>query len=515
MGEARRKRLLLKKKELKLSHANTKVESAFAKLVELRRKYTEVTRPWRKHLEAFANEVGPTIFPKDSSAIAKFLLSKSDYIVDVVGKNVSRVDTASMLAALLDPYVKQHVKPLKRGLEILHAAVERNIADADVHADDCARPTTFRDVAHTLDIIFAERMLSKERLPGVYVPFEEIDWAKHMTPDDAMRLAKGAARLFAMSEESLQGAAAQARDSFNALGAASNRAFIAFASDSPADMLAAIRTRARVTKDHIVLQDIFDACLHVITQVARNKGESEAHCYAFALAKMIVREETITEGEILAAVSNALPPVAIDDNDDIMMRNEAALTGAAREARILFSALDDRYRNELIQWADTLEPDKIRIVFAAMDRAIHSPNAPTWALQAMFDSVLPDIHSKFLRGRPAQITSDLGREDLAPILAYLIARKMVNHVRQSVQTASAKDDIAGILKGVPDNDKRDILKSVKHHFEVEDRLASQSRIWDDSDLTFVGVNLWERTYKVGLGDAEVIQAAEIVAKALA
>jgi hypothetical protein len=491
MGEARRRRLELKKKQAilkrregELARKDLEFDRELAKyrtqLLQQRSKYDEVTLPWRKHLGDFADRVGPMIFPKNDKKVAQFILDRMLRMNRVGGTSRQHGEDVSVLAALLNPFVKAKSALLEDGLALLQARV-REENDRLEASEWAAIPGESSDLRYILSAIYAERMLEHERPKDVYIPFEDIDW-RQITHEEAARVTKIAADAFLQDEASLTGVAAEARDAFNALSEEHKERYRELAREVPKAIRDEVIEILKPKK--LVLQIIFDSALETARRLDKRITRESASLYAFALAKMILREMTITDEEMLSKASE-MPP-------SLIRLMESELTGEAKTARIMFGTLTDTEQLEIEKYVECLPA----IVNSEIERALNAANHPEEriSLQGLFDILLPVLRSTGIIDSITVFTKDHPEleSDFAPILAYVIAKKAVTNVWEEEHAARQIDD---------DSNKSKVV------------LTFTNRIWDDAQLTTVGVHLWERTYKIGKGDADVTLAARAVAEA--
>lgn len=484
MGEARRKRLMARKSERLVSQMDAKLADRKDDIVRMRREYDELSAGWSPALEDFATRVGPRIFPKDDPTVAKHLIWRSRHLKDAASPKKFGEDDVALLATVLDPFVKKSKSILHEGVEELRSRV----GEDQIRHDD----GNYRDVALILAGIYARRMLEDCNDPGVYVPFREIDWAKHMTPDDTRGISKHALEMFLQDEASLKGSAAAARDAFNALSDKEQGYYDELARNVPRHVHDAIgfMLNKRDQKKLNSLQVIFECCWNTLSDPKEFRVENTV-LFSFALAKMIVRENTMTEEKLLAK---------LDEEFERRLRTaEGSLKGAAREARIVFSSLDQKDQDDLTRYVDAkLEQRLLKLLEDNLS------DGKDTSLQSMFEAALPVARDEVLRGLRSTVSFDGGSdEDLAPVLAYIMVKKMA-HMISSVAHDARDQSVRGHLvkKMAALDDAPD--ESIVINFT--------NRLWSDEQLTTVGMKLWELTYKVGKGDTDVAQAARAVAQ---
>jgi hypothetical protein len=483
VGDARRKRLMAKKKdrsyEAQLTQSN-------AGILEMRREYDTLVRPWRKHLEEFATQVGPSIFPKDDPNVCRFLIKRIQRMgaLGLRGDNVVHLneDDVSVLAALLDPFIKQKPRVIEDGLRLLQASVLSDIERAGVDEVLAAVPSRQRDVSLILGAIYAERMLKKGRTPEEYVPFEEIDFDKHMRGADSAAVARVAIESYMLAEESLKGDAAIARDAFNALVPEEQERLNA--------MARSVDKRAR---DHIVLilkdggadaqalQKVFEASVETIAEQNTDIGNEAAGLFSFAVAKLILQEMT----------ENARPVT--------LLQMESVLTGDARIARMTYNALEESEKNDVNTYLD--KSGGVELVSVEGMVGIS-------ALQTMFDKCYRGCRDGAIDLKAFVTYNAATAIDWTLILAYALAKKAV---RLAIEHDVQKQ-ISEVLGPLPKNEQQAVIRRMEDMFKADQLRNSQTKIWDDMQLTQVGVALWEKTYKLGDGDTEAAFVARKIAE---
>ena len=189
--------------------------------------------------------------------------------------------------------------------------------------------------------------------------------------------------------------------------------------------------------------------------------------------------------------------------EDRLAADLGNLTGEAREARIVLSSLSDEEHARVQGFIEAL-PDGVMNDFLVAVGGFTT-------LQQVFDALLPTL-KRYVSTRVPKNDLETFDPDFIPIVTLISAQAIVRSLWEESPFDDVKKDVKAILKDLPKSDQLDVLLDVKKKLDDEDALHSSKRLWTDDQLTQVGVTLWERTYKLGKDDTDVVVMSRAIAE---
>ena len=216
MGEARKKRLMVKRAERRVEEVrqqrrdlDEKQEENWKELEKLREEFNNLSAEYQEKLWVLCDVAGPEFFPRDSQQIARLYLD-AGLFDRPLGANVPEEiehKIFTRLAFMLEEYLHDKTGRLSQGLAIIKEAAEKD-------GDKLSHEWNTEYVKALFGSIYAKRMIHEKsaKAAGHFVPFTKIDWKKHMLPSETVKYGKKTLEEFMHShEEGLTGRALTAK----------------------------------------------------------------------------------------------------------------------------------------------------------------------------------------------------------------------------------------------------------------------------------------------------------------
>lgn len=495
MGEARRKRRLLEKANGKLDATRGALAESEVKAVEAKRNLDEaqrgldqnraeidrITRHLQREIDDLCDRIGPTVLPKDDDAVAKFFVENDVETMDAETRDLR-------LAATIVPLIERQTDTCR---EV--AAFLDTLDSEFVQVED---PLKLRLTAEIVAIVYARRLMTTSaETEGRFVPFKEMDFAKHMTPKSTVRHAKKALEAFLRAHEvGLSGPALKAKQKLDKVDP---RVRLQIEKNLDAD--GKTRRDFELTRDNVMpaFETLYPEVLRHNRTAAFSKlfelihadlltassfagRELAVDVMAYILAERFVQDGIVNAFEETERGSHLF---ASKDGTKIKFNDtDPPLTGTAREAMLAFNELSYEDQIEFIKKAKNHSSENAPAAFAMVGD--HE------SIQDAFD---------FAYGT---ILGEMSDEGIAKIATLMFVEEALLRKQRSATEDRERHSVSangGISFGNLDKKPTPFL--------------DHAQLWSDQELTRVGLSLWTNTYRLGACDQEVFVAAREVAKA--
>lgn len=509
MGQARRKKRLLEKKQQEIKRVESgidkktheldvladHVERIQASIEPLMKELDGLTGELQAELDEVCNRIGPKIFPKDDQTIARFFLENKVFDLDSEGG----IDVKGRLPSLivrLASRLTRFVREPKNASSLREASVTVQKILGDGKWTEWADVTGF-----VVGLVFAKRILTEKTKnqegydPSLYIPFKEIDWSKHMNKDEVVHHAKAAVNAFLKDHErNLTGRALAAKrisDDLPPQGRKEVIASLEVDADGDFKALRDVVVPLFSAKYPVIESDkrseAFMALFEMVAdwmQEGWMKGgrgrDEDVDAVAYLAAERIFLKGYEDSADTIDGHLKKVHKSPWGDNrlalfEKSLLAMQGALTGKALEAKRSYWNLSNDERTSLGRAIEDM-PEKLiqsfeRVIGTYLDR-----HQKRWEDGIDFEIVFESIHAH--GGFDVPGVSD----NMKDAFSYAITEKLL---REGFQTSLLKE-------------KEDWLPVVE--------------LWSDKELMSTGMTLWKQTYGAGGGDSDVAKRASEAAE---
>jgi hypothetical protein len=353
-----------------------------------------------------------------------------------------------------------------------------------------------RYTAEILSILYAKRMTNETatKQAGHWVPFTKLDWKKHMTPEETVYNAKRAIGSFLKAHETgLTGRALAAKNLIDSLPEQGRKeireSLVRDREGDFKDVEEAVVAKFSAMYSSIEPEDRSKAFMELFDMVRgemrQPQDDIDADAIAYLAAERIFLKGYERSAEKMG-IGDEYKKTTFEIFTDRLKAQEFALIGTAAEARDILLNADDNSQKIAIDFVDRM-PQQVRDGFQkAISIFLDSTNSKEVTLQQVFDALLPIMKKNASwDASSSEDALDLSKEmrelfdgRATEVLTYVIAEKVLRQ---------------GFLES---------QKALPLATPVD-----ASALWSDQELTSAGRALWERTYKIGGDDSDVVEAS--------
>jgi hypothetical protein len=510
MGASRQKRLMLKKKEEELRKAGQRLLSAEeatrrieAEIAPMMTELDDLTGELQVQIDEICNRMGPEIFPKDDAIIARFLLDNKVFDPDTLDRSVvNRPELTFRLASRLVRFLREpkNASALEEIEEVMKTVIEEN------------QDKNWKDVtAYVAGIVFARRILSEKPRshpdfdPNLYIPFQEIDWSKHMSRDEIVHHAKvGIGAFLRAHEDGLTGRALSAKravDSLPPQGRKEINASLEFDQDGDFKALKEY-VEPIFSSEYPVIEpekraEAFTSLFEMVANWMQEgwMRSGRAHDLDVDAVAYLAAENIFLKGYDRSklddgAASDVIDKLSIEQFEKRLLAMQASLTGAALEAKGAYWRLPELEKKSLQRVVDHMPSKMIKGFGQTIEEFIKNRSGQSWMetidFQLVFDAVNSSVNDAGINGEFDAV--DVGIH-LRSAFAYLVTEKLL------------RDGFKESLRTRKESEKK-----------KDENYMPVTELWSDKELTSTGMALWKQTYGAGGGDSDVVKRAREVAQ---